>query len=152
MNAKYSFRANARWTTQRSGTVECEYPTPPIDFSAPPEFQGEAGLWTPEHFLLAAVSTCFITTFRAVAELSKFTAEALEVSVEGWVEKADNGLRFTRIVLKPTLTVASENERERAIRLLEKSERSCLISRSLRSEVRMEPEVHIMAAAQFSAA
>lgn len=132
--------------------VESESPAPPIKFSAPVEFQGQAGLWTPEHFLLAAVAACFITTFRAIAELSKFAAEALEVSVEGHIEKAEEGLRFTEIVLKPTLTVASGSERERAERLLEKAELSCLISRSLRSEVRMEPQVEILAAAQSPAA
>ena len=132
--------------------VESESPAPPIQFSAPAEFQGQAGLWTPEHFLLAAVAACFITTFRAIAELSKFAAEALEVSVEGRIEKAEEGLRFTEIVLKPTLTVASESERERAARLLEKAERSCLISRSLRSQVRMEPEVQILMTAQSPAA
>jgi len=152
MNASYSFRASARWTTERRGTVEFESAAPPIDFSAPREFQGEAGLWTPEHFLLAAVSACFITTFRAVAQLSKFTAEALEVSVEGTMEKAEDGLRFTHIVLRPVLTIAAESERERAVRLLEKAERSCLISRSLRSEVRMEPVIEVAVAAQSPAA
>ena len=132
--------------------MESEPPASPIEFSAPAEFQGQAGLWTLEHFLLAAVSACFITTFRAIAELSRFAAEALEVSVEGRIEKAEEGLRFTDIVLKPTLTVASGSERERAVRLLEKTERSCLISRSLRSQVRMEPEVQILMAAQSPAA
>ena len=109
-------------------------------------------MWTPEHFLLAAVSACFITTFRAVAQLSKFTAEALEVSVEGTMERAEDGLRFTHIVLRPVLTIAAESDRERAGRLLEKAERSCLISRSLRSEVRMEPVIEVAVAAQSPAA
>ena len=152
MNAGYRFRSHARWTASGTGLVESEFPTPAIAFGAPPEFHGKGGLWTPEHFLLAAVSACFITTFNAIAEISKFTAEALEVSVEGWVEKADQGLRFTRIILKPTLTVASETERGRALRLLEKAERSCLVSRSLRSEVHLEPEVEIAVPAQSAAA
>jgi peroxiredoxin-like protein len=152
MDASYSFRTQARWTTGRNGEVQGDSFAPTIEFSAPPQFQGETGAWTPEHFLLAAVSACFITTFRAIAELSKFAAESLEVRVEGWVEKADNGLRFTRIVLKPTLGVVSESELERAIRLLEKAGRSCLISRSLRSEVRMEPQVEILVAAHSPAA
>jgi len=50
------------------------------------------------------------------------------------------------------LTIAAESERERAVRLLEKAERSCLISRSLRSEVRMEPVIEVAVAAQSPAA
>jgi peroxiredoxin-like protein len=152
MSATYSYRGQARWTTGRNGVAEAVPQSPPVHFSAPPEFQGDAGRWTPEHFLLASVAACFITTFRAIAELSKFDAEGLEVAVEGWVEKAENGLRFTRILLRPTLAIASEADRERAVRLLEKAERSCLVSRSLRSEVRMEPAVEIWQAAQSSAA
>ena len=152
MSGSYSFHSRARWTTRRNGVAECDFAAPAIEFSAPPEFQGDAGMWTPEHFLLAAVSSCFITTFRAIAELSKFNAEGLEVSVEGFVEKAESGLRFTRIVLKPELAIASESDRERAVRLLEKAEHSCLISRSLRSEVRMEPAVRILKAAESAAA
>ncbi|HWP84666.1 MAG TPA: OsmC family protein [Terriglobia bacterium] len=151
MEGNYVFRANARWTGARNGTVEAASQAPPVDFSAPPEFQGEAGKWTPEHFLLAAAAACFITTFRAIAELSKFSAEALEVAAEGRMGKAENGIRFTQIVLRPLLTIRNPADRERALRLLEKAERSCLVSRSLRSEVRMEPDVR-SAAAEASAA
>jgi len=152
VSGSYSFHSRARWTVRRNGVAECDSAAPAIEFSAPPEFQGDAGMWTPEHFLLAAVSSCFITTFRAIAELSKFNAEALEVSAEGIVEKAENGFRFTRIILKPKLAVAAESEREQAVRLLEKAERSCLVSRSLRSEVRMEPTIEILEAVQSTAA
>lgn len=151
MNASYVYQARARWTRQRSGTVVAPPPALPIEFSAPAEFQGEAGLWTPEHFLLAAVSACFVTTFRAISEFSKFASEALEISVEGRVEKAENGLRFTHILLKPTLTISSEDQRDRALRLLEKAERSCLVSRSLRSEVRMDPRIEVLVAAESPA-
>lgn len=38
---------------------------------------------------MAAAASCFVTTFRAIAEFSKFEAAALEISVEGVVEKGD---------------------------------------------------------------
>lgn len=151
MSASYFYRTTARWTGRRNGIVESESPAQPIEFSAPREFLGEAGRWTPEHFLLAAVSACFITTFRAIAELSKFYPETLEVSVKGTVEKAEEGYRFTHIVLKPVLTVSAEAERERASRLLEKAERSCLVSRSLKSDVRLEADVRVATAAPVPA-
>jgi peroxiredoxin-like protein len=152
MKASYTYEGRARWTRQRSGTVAAEPPAPAIEFSAPVDFQGQAGLWTPEHFLLAAVSACFITTFRAISEFSKFASEALDVAVEGCIEKAEDGLRFTHIDLRPTLTISSENDRDRAMRLLEKAERSCLVSRSLRSEIHMEPRIEVLTAAESPAA
>ena len=150
MTTEYRFQTTARWTQGRRGIAEGEPHAPPLPFSAPPQFAGEAGVWTPEHFLLAAVSSCFITTFRAIAELSRLQTAALEVSVEGTVSKAEGGFRFTEILLKPRLTVEREEDRERGLRLLEKAEHSCLVSRSLLSEIRMEPSVQVTTAALVS--
>jgi len=147
MNPSYSFASSARWTGDRHGVVEGHGVEPPINFSAPPEFQGQAGVWTPEHFFTSAVATCFITTFQAIAALSKFEPHALEVSAEGQVEKAEGGFRFTRVTVRPILTITNESDRERALRLLEKAERACLISRSLQSQIVLDPRVLLVAAA-----
>jgi peroxiredoxin-like protein len=146
MPTDYSFRIDAQWTGGRRGVVESELQVPSLRFSAPPEFQGETGFWTPEHFLLAAVASCFVTTFHAIAEISRFEPAGLELTVEGTIEKAEGGLQFTRLTLKPFLTVAREADQERGGRLLEKAERSCLISRSLKSQVVMQPRVEVGAA------
>jgi organic hydroperoxide reductase OsmC/OhrA len=92
MNTSYNFECSARWT----GVVTGHEVKPLINFSAPPEFQGQARIWTPEHFFTSAIATCFITTFQAIAAHSKFGAHALEVSVEGQMEKTEGGFRFTR--------------------------------------------------------
>jgi hypothetical protein len=49
--------------------------------------------------------------------------------------------RFTEIVLRPRLTVAPGTDRERAMRILERSKTACLISASLSSPIRLEPEI-----------
>jgi organic hydroperoxide reductase OsmC/OhrA len=92
MPTSYSFRLDAQWTGGRRGVVENELQVPAIRFSAPPEFQGEAGFWTPEHFLLAAVASCFVTTFHAIAEISRFDPAELKLTAEGTIEKAESGL------------------------------------------------------------
>jgi peroxiredoxin-like protein len=147
MLTSYNFRIDAQWTEGRRGIVNSDPPAPAIQFSAPPAFQGEAGFWTPEHFFLAAAASCFVTTFHAIAELSRFKPEELALTVEGTVEKGEGGLQFTRVFLKPVLTVARESDMDRGTRLLEKAEHSCLISRSLKSEVVMEPRVELRAPA-----
>jgi peroxiredoxin-like protein len=141
MENKYSYRVDAHWTLHKRGIVEAESIPRTINFAAPPEFGGEPGLWTPEHLLLASVSTCFIATFRAIADFSHLEFSGLELNTEGTVEKAEGGLRFTRIVLKPALTIHEERDRERAGRLLEKAERSCLVSRSLACTIVLEPKI-----------
>jgi peroxiredoxin-like protein len=143
MLEKLPFRATASWTTKRRGRTEAEGVDGALAFSAPPEFRGEPRYWTPEHLLVAAVASCFITTFCAIAELSRFDPLSLDISVEGTVEKGEGGYEFTRVVLKPQLTIREESERQRAARLLEKTERSCLVSRSLKARVAMEPRIEL---------
>ncbi len=141
MQSSFRFESTAKSTSSRAGIVTGRGVEPPINFSAPPEFQGTAGIWSPEHFFTSAIATCFINTFQAIAAFSKFEALALEVSVEGEVEKGEGGYRFTRVTIRPTLTIASEEGRERGLRLLEKAEKACLVSRSLQSQILLEPQV-----------
>lgn len=141
MENGFIFVSSARWTNGRNGVATGPDVQPPINFSAPPEFQGEAGVWTPEHFFTTAIATCFVNTFEAIAMFSRFSALALNVSVEGKVEKGEGGYRFTRVTLRPVLTVPSEADRERGMRLLEKAEKVCLVSRSLNSEMILEAKI-----------
>jgi peroxiredoxin-like protein len=137
----YTYRSTAHWTEHKRGIVEAEGIPRTINFAAPPEFGGEPGLWTPEHLLLASVSTCYVATLRAVAEASKLHFTSLELSVEGTIEKEDGGFRFTRIILRPIVAIDNEGDRERMGRLLEKAERVCLISRSLASAIVLESKI-----------
>jgi peroxiredoxin-like protein len=110
--------------------------------SAPPaDFDGPGDAWSPEHLVLAAVQTCFLFTLRAVARASRVEFQALELSAEGTVDRQDGGVRFTEIVLRPRLTLAPGADRDRALRVMEKSEKTCLVSASLATAVRLEPEI-----------
>jgi peroxiredoxin-like protein len=142
MEAKYLYHAKAQWHQHGSGFVELEHGAPRIiNFSAPPEFGGEPGFWTPEHFLLAAVTTCFVATFRAVANASKLDLQGIEVAAVGVIEKESGGFRFTKVTLKPVVIIFAESERERALRLLEKTEHLCLVTRSLSCTIELEPKI-----------
>lgn len=141
MATTYSYRTTARWTEHKRGIVEAEGIPRTINFASPPEFGGEPGLWTPEHLLLASVGTCYVATLRAVAEASKSEFHALELALEGTIEKQEGGFRFTRIVLRPVVTIDKEGDRERMQRLLEKAERVCLVSRSLSCTIALEPKI-----------
>lgn len=142
MEAKYSYHASAQWHQSGRGFVELEHGAPRVvNFAPPPEFGGEAGFWTPEHFLLAAVTSCFVATFRAIAHASKLDFQGIEVAADGVIEKESGGFRFTKVNLKPVVIIFAEPERERAQRLLEKAERSCLVTRSLSCTVELETKI-----------
>jgi peroxiredoxin-like protein len=121
-------------TVSAAGMPELQT-APPLDFDGP----GDA--WSPEHLLLAAVETCFLFTLRSVARASKLEFLSLELSGNGKVDRRDGATRFTEIVLRPRLRLAAGADKDRALRILEKSEKACLVSASLSTPVRLEPEV-----------
>ena len=60
----------------------------------------------------------------------------------GKLEKVDGrGFIMTEVVLRPTLVLRHARDTERANRILEKAEKNCLISNSIKSDTRLEPEI-----------
>ena len=139
----HEYKSTARRTAGRNGVASAESVEQQLTFSAPPEFHGEAGKWTPEHFLMAAAAACFVTTFVAVAEASKFEMRSLVASATGALEKVEGGFQFTRVTIRATLTITRDADHERAMKLLQKAERACIVSRSLRSPVSLEATIEV---------
>ena len=143
METHHEYRVDAFGAGERNGVVQAEGIQPTISFSPPPEFQGEVGRWTPEHFLVAAVASCFVSTFEGMAQSSHFLFGSLRLSAEGVLDKETSGWRFSEFRLRPFVTVLKEEDRDLAIRLLEKAEKSCLIARSLQCKVVLVPAVQV---------
>lgn len=142
METQYRYHANAQFHQHDRSFVSLEQGVPRlIHFSAPPEFGGEPGVWTPEHFLLAAVASCFIETFKAVARASKLEFQGIEVAVDGLLEKEAAGLRFTKIFIRSALIIYDDAAHELALRVLNKAGRNCLVVRSLSSSVEVESKI-----------
>ncbi len=143
MESHHEYRIKAFGAGGRNGIVWAEGVLSSISFSPPPEFLGEPGRWTPEHFLVAAVASCFVSTFSGIAEKSRLEFVSFKLDAEGMLDNADGIWRFTEIKLLPIVSVLKEEDRDRAIRLLEKAEKSCLIARSLQCKVTLLPAVQI---------
>jgi peroxiredoxin-like protein len=144
-----SYPVAVRWEGERRGRASSVDGLPELSVAPPPAFGGPAGLWSPEHLFVLAATTCWMTTFLAVAQASKLEVAAIDCSGRGILDKGeDRRYRIASIALRPTVTVFHEEDRERATRLIEKAEAACLIRNSIRSEVTLEPEVLVTPAAQ----
>ena len=125
-----------------TGYAQLSTAGPPMLLTAPPlEFDGPGDAWSPEHLLLASVQACFLFTLRAIARLSKLEFTALDLDAVGIVDRQNGVTRFTEIVLRPTITVPSGADRARVMHVLEKSEKACLVSASLSTPIRLEPQI-----------
>lgn len=144
MESSYFYSTEVEWTGERTSDLRAPG-LPSLHIDAPPEFKGHDGAWTPEHLFVASVNSCFMTTFLAIAENSKLEFVSFKAGAKGKLEKLDGqGFMMTEIVLRPQLVIHNARDSERASRILEKAERHCLISNSVKTKIRLEPEVNIV--------
>jgi organic hydroperoxide reductase OsmC/OhrA len=119
-----------------------------LQVATPPEFDGQEGFWSPEQYFIAAVNSCIMTTFLAIAQLSKLEYVSYEAQATGKLEKVEGqGLQFTEITILPKLVIAKSKDLERAGRMLLKAEKQCLISNSIKAVVHVQPQVLVSEAA-----
>jgi peroxiredoxin-like protein len=143
METKHSYRVVAWWSSGRTGLAKTDSAPNAIHFTAPSEFGGVEGRWTPESLLLCAIAGCYTTTFRAVAERSKFEYADLEVQVEGSIQKVESGYAFNEIVVRPNLSVNALEDEVRGLALLQKVQSLCLVSRALSVPQVLEPHLQV---------
>lgn len=140
-HSTHFYETEVSWMGERLGELRSPG-LPTLQVTSPPEFQGHAGVWTPETLYVASVNACFIMTFLAIAQFSKLELVGLSAAARGRLEKVEGaGHQITEIVLKPRLIIRSSADLERARRMLEKAEKNCFISNSVRTKVTLEPEV-----------
>jgi organic hydroperoxide reductase OsmC/OhrA len=112
--------------------------------SAPPlQFGGPGDQWSPETLLVAAAVDCLLLTFRAIARASKLPWLSLDCDAEGVLDRVEGVTRFTEIRLNARLVLPAGGDAERAQRLLEKAEKTCLITCSLKAEPKLTTDVSI---------
>ena len=144
METAYHYKVNINWKNDRLGLMSSPELQLAIQVATPPEFtKGIAGIWSPEHLLVAAVNSCLMTTFLTVAENSKLNFIHFESNADGKLEKVAGKYMISEVVLTPLLTIQKEADRERAIRILEKAAAACLVSNSLKSTIIFKPQVKL---------
>lgn len=144
MDTAHYYEVKLNWEADRKGLISSPVLQSNIEVATPPEFpKGIPGIWSPEHLLVAAVNSCLMTTFLAIAENSKFEFINFTSNATGKLEKVDGKYMISEIALSPVLTIKNNAENEKALRLLEKSEAACLISNSVKSTIVFKPTINI---------
>lgn len=146
----YYYTIDVRWNKERQG-VMCSPEIKAqlgengcIEVATPPEFpKGMHGIWSPEHLFTASVASCFMTTFLAIAENSKLEFSLFTCRATGKLDTVDGKLLMTEVLIQPEVTITKFNQEDLAGRVMEKTEKACLISNSIRTKVMMTPVIYI---------
>lgn len=142
MSEVHEYTVNLEWKSERKGEISSPELSTTIEVATPADFpKGMPDIWSPEHLFVAAVNTCLMTTFLAIAENSKLEFISFTCKSVGVLDKVDGKFQVSEITLKPELIVPEGTNEERAIRIIEKSEQHCLISNSIKTNILLEPKI-----------
>ncbi len=115
---------------------------PPIQGSSDPSFRGDPARWNPEELLLASLSACHKLWYLDLCARAGVVVTAYEDGPEGEMAEETGGEgQFTRVVLRPRVTIAPGSDAHAAEALHESAHRMCFIARSVNFPVLHEPVI-----------
>lgn len=115
---------------------------PDLPTATPAEFDGPGDQWSPETLFVGAVASCYLLTFRGIAQASRLAWEEVRCDVEGVLERIERVTRFTEVHINVKLQVPPGSDAQKAEQLLEKAKQGCLITNSLNARIVLKTEVY----------
>jgi len=113
-----------------------------VQGSAAPDYSGNPEMSNPEEALLAALSSCHMLTFLAIAALRKLVVDCYEDEPVAELGKNEKGkVMVAWMTLRPQVTFGGDTiPDEDAVRELHrKAKENCFVGNSLLSQVTLEP-------------
>jgi len=141
---KFIYKNSISWQGERKGLLFA-VDRPDIEVATPPEFRGHSEIWTPEDLFVASVNSCIMTTFLYYAEKQGLEFVSYTSEAEGVLEYREGRLIFSEIKVKPSVFVKQDSDIQKAKDIIELSKKNCLISNSIKCEVKVLPEIKIEA-------
>ena len=138
---QFFFEMKLNWLTSDRGILTSATVKDSIRVATPPEFGGEKGQWSPEDLFLGAISSCFMTTYLSFVKKMGFSIAHFECNAIGQVALVEGRYEFTTINVYPKVYIADDEVREKAITALQKTQKYCLISNSVKSQIVYHGEV-----------
>ncbi len=134
----FTYRTGVAGVEGRSASLQAEG-KPSLRVASPPEFKGVANVWTPEDFFVAAIEVCLMLTFVGLAEKNGLKFANYESKAEGLLEWDQQSYRFTRVIVRPAITLFDEHSIVAAHETLERAHATCLVAKSVSCDVVVEP-------------
>lgn len=135
------YRTSLKWTHDRSGELAS-----PLMPHRPPlhiDLGGPGEQWTPGELLVGAVESCMVATILALARRNGLGLRAYTSNATGMLEADKHGYSITAVALAIHVTVAHEDDRERAGVILQQAEEMCFVCRSLKTNVTVDYTIEV---------
>lgn len=139
--AEHHFHLKAEWPGGRNNVGTIDAGNLKTKISIPPEMDGPGIGTNPDEMLLGAAATCYIITLAAMIERMKLPLKEVSHEAEGIVDVTNGVFTYKKIIHKPTVILtnaATERDYSKLKALVERAEKSCMISRALQGNVELE--------------
>jgi organic hydroperoxide reductase OsmC/OhrA len=154
---EHKYKLTVAWTGNRgSGTsgyrdygrdhVISAEGKPDIAGSSDPAFRGDAARWNPEDLLVASASACHKLWYLHLCSDAGIAVSAYVDFAEGTMLDSPEQGRFTRIVLRPHVTISPGADLALAERLHHTAHEKCYVANSVNFPILCEPVIEFAAA------
>ena len=109
----------------------------PVIFSASPAYKGDADKGDPEDMLLAALSSCHMLSFLAIAAKKKVTVDSYQDDAVGFLDNDGGKWWLARVTLRPL--VKSDADSALLAEIHHLAHEACFIANSVKAMVTVEP-------------
>ena len=145
--AEHHFHLNASWPGGRNSHGYIEAGNLQTKISIPKEMDGPDIGTNPDEMLLGAAATCYIITLAAMIERADLPLDHMSLESEGVVDVTKGVFTYKKIIHRPTVSLqasATDEQRRKLSKLVEKAEKSCMMSRAIKGNVEIELEENLM--------
>ena len=113
-----------------------------LRLSSDPAFRGDGRRLNPEQLFVAAVSSCQLLEFLALAARARVGVVSYEDEAEGTMDDAADPAWIERIVLRPRIAAPGASV-ERVRKLVDQAHRLCFIANSVRTEIVVDARIDV---------
>lgn len=135
---EFPYSTSLKWTGEKKGALSCEG-RPDIQVACPPEYGGHENIWSPEDLFVASVEVCVMTTFLWLAGREGMTPSSYESDASAIATMADGVFGIPKVTVRVRVGVEKEEDRGVAKKALGGVMDWCLVTKSIRPEVVIEP-------------
>lgn len=144
MAQTHFYEVAIQWKEGRIGALSSPVLDETIECATPPEFpNGVPGIWSPEHLYVAAINSCYMATFLAIAENMKVALADFSCKTRSKLEMKDGLYWITQAEMFPDIKLQNpEQDSEKARRIATKAKSACLVTNSMKTEIILNSNIH----------
>ncbi|GIO24370.1 OsmC family protein [Oceanobacillus sp. J11TS1] len=140
---QHHFHLKAEWPGGRNSEGYIHAGNLQTKISIPPEMDGPGVGTNPDEMLLGAAATCYIISLGAMFERADLPIAEMGMTSEGIVDVTNGIFTYEKIIHRPNVTLkkdATDQQIRLTQKLVEKAEKTCMISKAIQGNVQLELE------------